>query len=152
VLHFNITKSKTGAFCWTRSMCKIGYIEILVLVLSSSLIPTSHGRIGYNRNCVVNSTTHVEKYERIFVFVGEYKVFITQRQPWPDTYIEFHKLAGRTTRSQVIREGRKALDYFKIRYGIDVSHLITDGQIYNGVAVPFGDFTFIMTTVNFREG
>ncbi|CAH1790877.1 unnamed protein product, partial [Owenia fusiformis] len=118
------------------------YIELLVLVLSISLMPTSHGRIGYNNKCIVNSTAHVEKYDRVFVFVGDFKGLVSKRQPWPETFIEIHKLAGRTNRSQVIQEGRNALDYYKIRFGIDVSHLVTDDQIYNGEDVALGDYTF----------
>ncbi|CAH1801369.1 unnamed protein product, partial [Owenia fusiformis] len=133
-------------------MCKIGYIKLLVLVLSSSLMPTSHGRIGYNRNCVVNSTAQVEKYDRVFVFVGEFKELVFKKQPWPKSYIELHKLAGRTTRSQVIQEGRNALEYFKIRYGIDASHLISDDQIYNGEDVQLGNYTLLMVSPSSEEG
>ncbi|CAH1784757.1 unnamed protein product [Owenia fusiformis] len=43
-------------------------------------------------------------------------------------------------------QGRKALDYFKIRYGINASHLITDDQIYNGTDVPLGNYTFSTTS------
>ncbi|CAH1790883.1 unnamed protein product, partial [Owenia fusiformis] len=48
--------------------------------------------------------------------------------------------------------GRNALDYYKIRYGIDVSHLVTDDQIYNGEDVPLGDYTFSPTTIYLKEG
>ncbi|CAH1790884.1 unnamed protein product, partial [Owenia fusiformis] len=128
------------------------YIELLVLVLSSSLMSTSHGRIGYNKKCILNSTAHVEKYDRVFVCVGEFREPGFKRQPWPESYIELHKLAGRTSRSKIIQEGRNALDYYKIRYGIDVSHLVTDDQIYNGEDVALGDYTFSPTTIYFDEG
>ncbi|CAH1774900.1 unnamed protein product [Owenia fusiformis] len=129
------------------------FLELLVvLFITTILFRTSHGRVGHHKKCAVNSTAQVEKYDRVFVFAGEAKKVILKRQPWPESAYELHKLAGRETRKQIIQEGRNALDYFKNRYGLNVSHLITDDQIYNGEDVAFGNFTFVHEVHYLNEG
>ncbi|CAH1782709.1 unnamed protein product [Owenia fusiformis] len=122
-------------------MGNMGHLALLIGVMIALFTTHCHGMEP------VNNRTR----ERVFVIFGEYKDQLTLKiQPFPKTAHEFHRLAGRETRSQIIQEGRRALDHFKNKFGLDLSDLITDDAIYNGTDVVLGNVTFTTLTVAYN--
>ncbi|CAH1792753.1 unnamed protein product, partial [Owenia fusiformis] len=139
----------------TFTMYNIRYMRLLIVLMGIILYRAESSKAcpgpGPGKRCPVVNTNGNERYDRMFVFVGEFSGAVGSFPPTKMTTAhEYHRMAGRDTREKIIEAGRKALAFFKCRFGLSPN--VSDDELYNASIVNQGDYTFSTETYPISPG